>query len=226
MGAFAGPNTVQTGLIVCVDAADLRSYPGSGTVWSDLSNNNNNGTLLNAPTYSNSNIGNLTFTAANSQYGTIPPIASLTTFTAEVWTNFTTLPTSGTLPTMFTDIYTGTVVNFSIGVVQSPPFITGGFYSGGWHTPAGFTPVTNTWYQFAVTYDGATVILYVNGIAFSALSYAGTPASSGAGMRIARRWDTADYINGSIPVVKLYNQALTAVQIAQNFNALRGRYGL
>ena len=61
MAFYRGPNIVRNGLVLCLDAASKRSYPGSGTTWTDLSGLNNNGTLTNGPTFSNANGGILTF---------------------------------------------------------------------------------------------------------------------------------------------------------------------
>ena len=45
MGAYAGPNVIEDGLVFAIDAGNTKSYPGSGTTWSDLSGQGNNGTL-------------------------------------------------------------------------------------------------------------------------------------------------------------------------------------
>ena len=47
MGVFAGPNIVEDGLMLYLDAADPKSYPGSGTSWFDLSGNGRHATLRN-----------------------------------------------------------------------------------------------------------------------------------------------------------------------------------
>jgi hypothetical protein len=55
MGFFRGPKIVTDGLILALDAASPRSYPGTGTTWYDLSGQGNNGTLVNGPTFSSAN---------------------------------------------------------------------------------------------------------------------------------------------------------------------------
>ena len=60
-----GPKIVTDGLVLCLDAAIGKSYPGSGTSWTDLSGNGNNGTLQNTPTFNSANGGSLIFDAAN-----------------------------------------------------------------------------------------------------------------------------------------------------------------
>lgn len=53
------PRAVTNGLILSLDAANTRSYPGSGTVWTDLSRSGINGTLTNGPTFNTANGGNI-----------------------------------------------------------------------------------------------------------------------------------------------------------------------
>ena len=65
MGVFAGPEVVEDGLVLALDAGNTKSYPGSGTTWTDLSGNGNNGTLTNGPTYSSSNGGSIVFDGVN-----------------------------------------------------------------------------------------------------------------------------------------------------------------
>ena len=61
MGTSYNPHIVSDGLVLCLDAANPRSYPGSGTSWYDLSGNGNNGTLVNGVGYSSDNAGSLVF---------------------------------------------------------------------------------------------------------------------------------------------------------------------
>ena len=72
MAISRGPKTTTNGLIFCVDAADKNSYPGTGTTWTDLSGNANNGTLTNGPTFNGSNGGVIVFDGTDDY--------SLTTF--------------------------------------------------------------------------------------------------------------------------------------------------
>ena len=61
MGLSHSPRIVTNGLVLCVDAANPRSYPGAGTAWTDLSKQGNNGTLTNSPTFSRNNGGRFSF---------------------------------------------------------------------------------------------------------------------------------------------------------------------
>jgi len=58
---YTGPNIITDGLVLALDAANPRSYPGTGTSWNDLSGNGNNGTLVNGPTFNSDNNGSIVF---------------------------------------------------------------------------------------------------------------------------------------------------------------------
>ena len=107
--------------------------------------------------------------------------------------------------------------------------ISAGFFDGAWHNTSGFQPAVNTWYQSVGTYDGSTLVQYVNGASQSSLSYTGTPSSGGL-VRIASRWDdqasSIDFFPGDIAIVKIYNTALSGADVLQNFNANRLRFGI
>lgn len=75
---YTGPNIVRNGLVLCLDAASLRSYPGSGTTWNDLSGNNNNGTLTNGPTFNSENGGSIVFDGTNDYAPITGSVISIT----------------------------------------------------------------------------------------------------------------------------------------------------
>lgn len=68
MSAHANPDIVTDGLVLCLDAADSKSYPGSGTTWTNRVEQGNNGTLVNGPTFDSSNGGSLSFDGANQYF--------------------------------------------------------------------------------------------------------------------------------------------------------------
>ena len=108
MGVFAGPNVVEDGLMLYLDAADPKSYPGSGTTWFDLSGNGRHATLRNSsaglPSHSTNNKGYFDFTP-NGSYATVPhdsEIASAAfddswSFTIGGWLNIHSFINYGTL---------------------------------------------------------------------------------------------------------------------------------
>ncbi len=61
MSGKIGPDINENGLVLSLDAANYKSYTGSGTTWRDLSGNSNNGTLTNGPTFNAANMGAIVF---------------------------------------------------------------------------------------------------------------------------------------------------------------------
>lgn len=225
------PSIVTDGMILCLDAASLISYSGSGSTWNDLSGRGNNATLINSPTYdSSTNRGLFTFAAASAEMATIQAQSSLSVFTVEAWMKFNSF---GGRPTaILTQEYPGlsSRINYSIGLNGANGSgaydgkLNVGFYDGTWRTTSGFTPSLNVWYHVVMTYNGSTMIQYSNGVLQSSLSYAGTPTTSGGLIRLMRRWDDVDYLDGNLSIARIYNRALSAAEVANNYNAMRGRY--
>jgi hypothetical protein len=111
MATIGGSNIVTSGLILSLDAANSRSYPGSGTTWSDLSGNGNTGTLTNGPTFSNNS---LVFDGTND-YSTTPDSTSLrpASFSIDTWFR----------PTSF-GTYNNIVAKAVNGPVWAPPYLS------------------------------------------------------------------------------------------------------
>jgi hypothetical protein len=217
-----GPKIVKDGLVLCLDAANPRSYPGSGTTWSDLSGNGYDGTLVNGPLYSADNKGSLIFDGIDD-YSTINEIGQLTRFTVNSWFKPTSYPND--YASIITSVYTNGLVNFKIGYELGSQMF-GGFFDGSWRLTPGVNTTLNTWQLVSFSYDGTNFQIYSNGISGGSNTYVGTPNSGGSGIRIGRRWDLADYFIGNISQTSVYNRALLSAEIQQNFNALKGRYGL
>ena len=216
-------NIVTDSLVYSLDASNPNSYSGTGTTWYDLSGNNKNFILSGPPTFLKNNSGSLSY---SSQYAYASSPVAFTRFTIDCWVKFNAIPV-GIYPCVLTQTYPNSTnqLNYALGFCNFTGKFNGGFYDAyGWHCPTGITPVTGVWYHAAVTYDGSAVKFYINGALDSSLSYSGTPYSLGASDWIGRRWDSNEFLNAEIPVVRLYNKALTASEIAQNYNATKSRY--
>jgi hypothetical protein len=219
------PGIVTDGLVLWLDASNKPSYPGSGTTWTDLSGNNNNGTLVNGPTYSSTNGGAIVFDGVND-FVTRPS---------------TTLNLSAGVSMEL--VFRSTDLNSRAqGFMQYnnyPSYIN--FYCGGsgflrWETwvyipTVGgtiFTPTSlsnNTWYHAVGTFVNGSSILYINGANVASASQpTGTYSSSYTEDIIIGSY--AGYMSGSVGIARIYNRALTAAEVAQNFNALKARFGL
>ena len=225
------PQSIVTrGLLVWLDTGLQGSYSGSGTTWVDISGGND-ATLLNTPTYSTTYGGELTFSKSQFEYATVSNLGNISVWTIEAWIYFNSSPNAGT-NAIITNQYDGiNKVNFALGSINpGSNAIRAGFYDGTWRFSSGVTISTGQWYHFVGTYDGSTIKMYNNTVSVGDLSYSGTPQSGGE-VRIARRWDdsasiSSNFIDGIIPVVRIYNVALTSDEVKQNFNVHRSRYGV
>jgi hypothetical protein len=201
-------------LVLCLDAGNPRSYPGSGTLWNDVSGNKNNGTLINGPTYNSANLGSIVFDGVNDY------VSSTITFTAGQ-----ALTISGW---MYSTASTVDYRNF-VDTLSTLPMIW--WNSSGqieFDTGAGYTTPSvyrNQWvYVSLVKSSGASnASYYVNGsfAAVGGVSYS-VPASTPTWFNRS----ASETWLGNCSTVSVYNRALSATEITQNFNALRGRYGI
>jgi len=71
------PKIATDGLVLCLDAANNRSYPGSGTAWTDLSRGGNNGALTNGPTFNSANGGSIVFDGTNDYVQVTSPFGDI-----------------------------------------------------------------------------------------------------------------------------------------------------
>ena len=94
---------------------------------------------------------------------------------------------------------------------------------GAFFSPANLS--NNTWYHAVGTYYNGVSVLYINGVLVNTATYVATNYSSSYSAQL-RIGEYAGYLNGSITLSKLYNRALSAAEVKQNFNAHRGRYGI
>ena len=230
-----GNQIVRNGLVLWLDASN---YPGSGTTWTDISGRNNNGTLTNGPTYSSNNSGTFIFDGVNdivfapNNFFSYP---SLQTFTVSLW--FKSSQTTG--GTLFGQQNTNdpgspggwvpVVYLQSNGLIRAEPFWTNGTSNAITNSAA---LNDNMWHNITTTFNSGTHNLYVDGYyitqrtGLSLNAYTGTYYYMiGAGAAGSRGLGT-NYFSGSISNFNFYNRALSASEISQNFNALRGRYGI
>ena len=232
MTVEAGPNIVNDGLIVNLDAANSKSYPGTGATWTDLSGTGNNGTLVNTPTYSSSNNGYFTFNGNNNNANAglanvLFPGPSITRTM-----DFFIKPGSNTGQ----QIYVGIRVSTNrLYVANESGFWDVGF--GDYAYNSNYTGtranVTLSWTHICLVINNGICTLYVNGnqtitkTADTSVSLSGQYSIGSYFTETAR--DTSNDPPQGISDVssfKIYNRALSLSEVLQNFNALRGRYGI
>lgn len=230
MATFGGPNTIETGLVISVDAANPTSYPGSGTTWRDLSGNSKNGTTSGA-TYGSQNGGVFNFDGVNDiiSFGTGNTFFPLTSFTIDLWAQSKgTVPTTGTTPGLFGFTY-GIRAYFDLTnrVVFSAT-------SGSTLQNLTYTHTTNIrddgfWNNIVFQATPTNSYIYLNGElkASRSLTWLGDTVWPTNTWNLGRDNNNSNqFFTGSIASYKMYNTALTLPQIQQNYNAMRGRFGI
>jgi len=224
MSLLHSPKIVTNGLVLCLDAASRKSYPGTGNVWRDLSGNGNDGTLTNSPIYSPANFGNFQF-ATNTYISTTYNTALDTqTPTVEVW-----VKTNATTQNGFW--FEKGFVNAQYSLFQEGGNIKWRQNFGGITNLSTTTATymnTSSWYQVVGTYSSGFRRLYINGVLVNSDAQSGTIATSNLGCRIGAYGGGAPdyYYNGSLAICKVYNRTLTPDEINQNFKATKSRFGL
>ena len=236
MAVSYNPSIVTDGLVFALDAANAKSYPGSGTSWNDLSGNLNNATIINTPTYSNLKNGAFTVDGFGTNYFNLDSKSSLVNVNAGTvggWIRFNDLDSDSTNYVFVSyggNAYGGGFILQHAGVggasLRLELVTFGGSISG--------APRANIDKSTAMPYQGqdiymigtwttSEVKLYINGVLLSTVSTnAALPSRST--LRISSEGNRARGINGNVYTCSIYNRALSQQEILQNYNATKGRY--
>jgi hypothetical protein len=241
MSLAHSPRIVTDGLVLALDAGNTKSYPGSGTTWTDLSGNGNNGTLTNGPTYSSDDGGSIVFDGVNDfgeaarsddfDFGT-------GNLTIESWVYITEYDAQATALVYKTQSSGGAGVacGYTLGSNGLLYMLASNNISYQVNVTGG-TVTLGRWHHICMTRVGSTWTCYLNTTQVSTATWAGsvshvtTGTFGGIGMGAytsAYGGDAGRYsMNGNISNVRIYKgKGLTASEIQQNYNALKGRYGL
>ena len=212
------PKIVTDGLILCLDAADKNSYPGSGTTWFDLSTQGNDATLS-GPTYNTTSFGNFNFDESND-YAKVDNTSCLPTaaYTKIAWFR----PETSTANI----ISGGTDGQHAFWMNSTSTHLRAG-HNGSW-SRVSYSPgnMLNQWWCGAVTFNTTTGwVLYLNGEQVDTNANTGT-FSGGNTVRIGAYVDASNLFDGDIPVAIIYDRVLSASEVLQNYNATKSRFGL
>ena len=228
MGFYRGPNIVTDGLVFAVDAGSTRSYPGSGTTGTDLISSESI-TLNNGVGFSTDKGGTWTFDGSDDYIQTSfgQNIVS-TGFSVNFWFNVT-----GNATCFFMQMYVSADVNTVFRVERNSIGANSIEFGHSPNGSGGMSELTSTnfpndvWQSCTIAYNGSTKYIYRNGVLDTSVSSSDVYFYTGAILRIAARQDgTLLPINGKMPSVKVYNKALSAAEILQNYNAQKSRFGL
>ena len=220
MGLGHSPSIVMDGLVFSIDAGNSRSYSGSGLTVNGLVGIN--GSLVNGVGYTATNNGSFTFNGGAGHYINLPNdnfIYGASPRTVMSWSKITS--NDGSTHASFGYGRDASNQAFFIGVYGLNPFC------GAWANDltAGNTTISlDTWFHTTCVYDGTTAYLYVAGILTTYATKGWNTVSNNA--FIGRQVDTGQYWFGNVAQVHLYNRALSAQEIKQNYNATKKRYGL
>jgi hypothetical protein len=236
MAGKVAPNIVTNGLVLYLDAANPESYVSGSTAWNDISRGGNNGTLVNGPTFNSENGGSIVFDGVNDYITGSNNISISQTqpFTLEFWSNISAYSPANQA---FCQLKTDTTYGFTVFASQNINY--SGITFGSTNTwiklkNSNIPILTNTWYNIAITYNGSSAEIssnyrmYLNTqqqvlnnagslINLSQINNIGTIENGSRGI---------DNLNGRISLFKIYNRALSAEEILQNYNATKTRFGL
>ena len=233
MATKYSPKIITNGLVLSLDAANNKSYPGSGTTWTDLSGNNNNGTLTNGPTFNAGNQGSIVFDGTDDKavvsmnssfvYGTSP-------FAIDVWiyiTGYAGIYNAG-------NIWSQTVGGrnyFYLGISPGIFYFTWGDGGGSSISTSAGVSQLNTWTHICYTRVGTGAnqfFIYVNGVqqALGTVSYDFNDTTYIPTIGQYTHTTQLPFL-GRISNIKVYNnKSLSSTEVLQNYNATKSRFGL
>jgi hypothetical protein len=229
MALSHSPSIVTDGLVLCLDAANRKSYPGTGTVWNNMVGNVG-ATFQNGPTFNSSNLGTVSFDGTDDQIPFFAPNLS-SVATVEMWAKIGDNWTSGRMFFGWNlyDVWTGNFSSIGFNTANGDVY---GIPS------ATLTPlnIVNNWkhYVFVMRTDVSYTNnkIYINGQSFS-LSQIQSGENGGARSfnsgngQIGNWLATSGYnMQMDCSIFNVYNKELSPQEVVQNFNALRGRFGI
>ena len=222
MALHHNPRIVTSGLILALDAADINSYTGSGATWTDLLQSGVNGNLTNGPTFTSANGGVIVFDGADD-YVRLSPPTTYSEYTVQFFCKW--ISSVGVSERLFGCDAFGTYTIFN-------PYNIGFHYNPLGGVPSSVTLSSGVnigfgaWCQVVVTVStlSSTVVIYVNGIARN--SWSTLPAANLSSNIFIGKQNTLYGANCQFANFQLYNRAITADEVTQNFNAHKNRFGL
>jgi hypothetical protein len=226
MSTIGGPATVTSGLVLELDAGNIKSYQSGSTTWFDKSGNGYNGTLANGPTFNTGSLGSIVFDGTDD-YITLPNglLSGTGDFTINQFikananetggTIFGNYP-SGNLQVFFGSNYIGMWLNNNSTYLGTSP----------WNTV--LPEFTTQPVMITAIRSGTTTSFYINGDLKKTGSSSSTIGISSNPFRIGDNTNSSssEKFTGNIYYTQVYNRALSASEVQQNFNATRARFGI
>jgi hypothetical protein len=220
MAGHGGSDIVTDGLVLCLDAADKNSHPGSGTTWYDLSNGMGDSSYLNSPTFQdNGSLSSVYFDGSDDNVS-IPGTLNATAGTISIWLKATSWGSNdlvfkamggGTNRWYFRQA--GSTWNYTVDRGNPQVSKTVGSISSG------------IWGNITMTYYTSNILGYLNGTLTTSDTFT-DPGTAGGTIRLGGYSTSSTQWSGYIAIVLIYNRTLSAKEVSQNFNAQRGRFGV
>jgi hypothetical protein len=233
MSSESGPNLITNGLVLCLDAANPLSYKSGATVWNDLTYNISGGTLTNGPTYNLNNGGSIVFDGVNDWVSSTTGSSTVFTdnYSLSVWINISGYPSSG---------YGGIIGRFStVNFADYNGYIlairpNNKFSLENINTSQGGIIYSNsvinlnTWYNVIGIRENGVNKLYVNTILQTETNTQAPNTLTTIPITIGRYYSDINdfYWPGKLAIAQIYNRALSAQEVLQNYNSTKSRFGL
>jgi len=235
MACNAGPDIIEDGLVLCLDAGNNNSYPKSGTTWSDLAGSNN-GTLTNGPTFDAGNAGSIVFDGSNDYVAFSSNLSSMSNVTVQGWIKAHSFNRDAILsyahPTS-----QSSWLRFAVRTISGTTgkIAIGGQFGGTSHElTGGSTLQQNVYYNVCFTANGSSWSCFINSEEESLSVLAGSNTGydfSYSGLSVLTignldrfNFGNVDNFDGNISNISLYNRVLTADEIRRNYEATVGRF--
>jgi len=249
-----GARIVTDDLMLHLDAANPKSYSGSGTTWYDVSGNGRHATLrgTSPASFDSRNKGVLDFAPSNASYATIDHDSEISSAVFDSSDNFTLcgwvyVQSYISYGTLINKANGGSYSNTTNGIwIENTSRRIAGVSSTAENSnPSGSiiypaygssNAETNKWYHITYCGDGTTARLYINGVQVNSSNFSNITRTRGSttnpiviGSRNANTNYTLTHsaeLDSFVSSVSAYGRGLSPEEINQNFNALRGRFGI
>jgi hypothetical protein len=220
MSVQSGPNGIESGLVLYLDAANRKSFANTGIIWTDLSVSGNALTLTNGPTFASTAGGGAIVFDGVDDYasGSVSPVfTGNAPHSIDVWFYLTSYG-GGRSWILVLGSYNGGAEHW---ILSSATGTQWGVWGAAQLSPN--IPL-NTWINVITTFDGTTYTCYKNGVSIG--STAATFNFTSNVLYLGLKLGGEVNMTGSIASCRMYSRALTAAEVVQNFNSIRGRFGI
>jgi len=226
---------VTDGLVLYLDAANPKSFVSGSTVWNDLSKSSTNGNLTNGPTYNSSNGGSILFDGNDDfvDLGDKDIFDGFSSYSLSIWVYINAFNQYTAFfhkwgPAGYSYFLGAFNDNFKVTAGENYATNTGGKV-GNYGDVSTTALQTGRWYNIVYTSTISNISLYINGVLDNNIANSwrgGDIINSTTSLKLATHYDGGTYTNCRISNSMIYNRALSATEILQNYNALKKKFGL